>query len=77
MYLNFYGLKEKPFQILPDPRYFFLSSKHKSALSYLEYGLLKQCWFYCDYRGNRDRKDNPDQKVSKLFGQGDHYGRYF
>jgi len=45
MYLNFYGLKEKPFQILPDPRYFFLSSKHKSALSYLEYGLLNNVGF--------------------------------
>ncbi len=45
MYLNFYGLKEKPFQLLPDPSYFFLSSKHKTALNYLEYGILNNIGF--------------------------------
>lgn len=45
MYLNFYGLKEKPFQLLPDPSYFFLSSKHKTALNYLEYGILNNVGF--------------------------------
>lgn len=45
MYLNFYRLKEKPFQLLPDPSYFFLSSKHKTALNYLEYGILNNVGF--------------------------------
>ena len=45
MYLNFYGLKEKPFQLFPDPSYFFLSSKHKTALNYLEYGILNNVGF--------------------------------
>lgn len=42
MYLEFYGLREKPFEPVPDPRYFFASSKHKTAFSYLEYGFLNQ-----------------------------------
>jgi general secretion pathway protein A len=39
MYEEFYGFKEKPFQIVPNPDYLYLSPKHKNALSCLEYGL--------------------------------------
>ncbi|NQT54038.1 AAA family ATPase, partial [bacterium] len=39
MYEQFYGFSEKPFNLTPDPDYFFLSSVHKRALDYLVYGL--------------------------------------
>ena len=39
MYEDFYGFDEKPFNLTPDPDYFFLSSVHKRALDYLVYGL--------------------------------------
>jgi general secretion pathway protein A len=39
MYEEFYGLKEKPFQIVPNPDYLYFTPKHKNALSCLEYGL--------------------------------------
>jgi general secretion pathway protein A len=39
MYEEFYGFKEKPFQIVPNPDYLYLSDKHKNALTCLEYGL--------------------------------------
>ncbi len=39
MYEEFYGFEEKPFQIVPNPNYLYLSPKHKNALSCLEYGL--------------------------------------
>ena len=39
MYEKFYGFREKPFNLTPDPDYFFLSSVHKRALDYLVYGL--------------------------------------
>lgn len=39
MYEEFYGLTAKPFQLTPDPRFFFLSSGHKRAMSYMRYGL--------------------------------------
>ncbi|MDF2180036.1 XrtA-associated ATPase [Aliiglaciecola sp. CAU 1673] len=39
MYESFYGLTAKPFQLTPDPTFFFASKWHKRALSYLEYGL--------------------------------------
>jgi general secretion pathway protein A len=39
MYEKFYGFKEKPFNLTPDPDFFFLSSVHKRALDYLVYGL--------------------------------------
>ncbi len=41
MYLQYYNLREKPFQISPDPRYFFGSSPHKRALAYLRYGVAQ------------------------------------
>ncbi|WP_320175168.1 AAA family ATPase [Maridesulfovibrio sp.] len=40
MYLEFYGLNEKPFNILPDPEFFYLSQWHQQALTHIEYGLM-------------------------------------
>jgi len=39
MYEAFYGLASKPFQLNPDPRFFFGSKGHKRAMAYLDYGL--------------------------------------
>ncbi|MBL4629737.1 MAG: AAA family ATPase [Paraglaciecola sp.] len=39
MYENYYGLTSKPFQLTPDPKFFFGSKWHKRAMSYLQYGL--------------------------------------
>jgi general secretion pathway protein A len=45
MYEVFYRLKEKPFSLLPDPSYLYLSEKHQMALTLLEYSLLNQAGF--------------------------------
>ena len=39
MYLDFYGLKDPPFSITPDPRFVFLSERHRDALAHLLYGV--------------------------------------
>ena len=39
MYEAFYRLTGKPFQLNPDPSFYFASRGHKRAMSYLEYGL--------------------------------------
>ena len=39
MYESYYGLRDKPFRLRPDPGFFFGSKGHKRAMSYLEYGL--------------------------------------
>jgi general secretion pathway protein A len=39
MYTEFYKLNDMPFQLGPDPRFFFGSSVHKKAMAYLAYGL--------------------------------------
>ena len=39
MYESFYGLNAKPFQLSPDPRFFYGSKGHKRAAAYLDYGL--------------------------------------
>ena len=39
MYEAFYGLNSKPFQLNPDPEFFFGSKGHRRAMAYLEYGL--------------------------------------
>ncbi|MFA7317208.1 MAG: XrtA/PEP-CTERM system-associated ATPase [Sulfuricella sp.] len=39
MYEQYYGFKAKPFQLKPDPNFFFGSKGHKRAMAYLEYGL--------------------------------------
>jgi type II secretory pathway predicted ATPase ExeA len=45
MYKSFYGLKEKPFSLLPDPAFLFYSVKHRRALAMLRYGLMNQAGF--------------------------------
>jgi len=39
LYLDFFGLQEKPFSIAPNPDYLFLTEKHKEALAHLQYGI--------------------------------------
>jgi putative secretion ATPase (PEP-CTERM system associated) len=45
MYEKFYGFNEKPFQITPNPAFLYRSSKHDTALTYLEYGLTENVGF--------------------------------
>lgn len=39
MYTKFYGFKEKPFEVTPDPRFLYLTQNHKEALAHLIYGI--------------------------------------
>jgi general secretion pathway protein A len=39
MYTAFYGLREKPFQLSPDPRFLFLAESHREALAHLMFGI--------------------------------------
>lgn len=41
MYLDHYGLKNFPFQLTPDHRFFFDSRPHRKAMAYMTYGLSK------------------------------------
>jgi type II secretory pathway predicted ATPase ExeA len=45
MYETFYGMRERPFALTPDPSFLFMSSKHSLALSMLEYSLMGQAGF--------------------------------
>ncbi len=39
MYAQFFGLSHEPFSIAPDPRYLFMSERHREALAHLLYGV--------------------------------------
>src|SRR5436190_219031 len=39
MYEAFYGFTEKPFQLNPDPQFYFDSRQHRRAMAFVEYGL--------------------------------------
>jgi general secretion pathway protein A len=39
VYLEYYGLKEPPFDITPNPRFLFFSAKHREAFNHLLYGI--------------------------------------
>ena len=45
MYESYYELRAKPFSLLPDPEFLFLSGRHKPGLNVLEYGLLNRAVF--------------------------------
>ena len=40
MYQSFYGLRELPFELTPNPKYLYFTPSHREALSNLQYGLL-------------------------------------
>ena len=42
MYTAFYGLREKPFALSPDPRFLYLAGSHREALAHLLYGIDPQ-----------------------------------
>ncbi|NNC55686.1 MAG: AAA family ATPase, partial [Pseudomonadales bacterium] len=39
MYLDFFGLHEKPFSIAPDPRYLYMTEQHREAMAHLMFGI--------------------------------------
>jgi general secretion pathway protein A len=45
MYLDFYGFREKPFNLTPDPRFVFLSKNHREAFAHLLYGINNRVGF--------------------------------
>ena len=45
MYLDFYGLKEKPFNATPDPKFLYLTPGHREALAQLLYGVQEHKGF--------------------------------
>ena len=45
MYQSFYGFKEKPFNITPDPKFLYLSPTHQEALQHLKFGVQEKKGF--------------------------------
>jgi general secretion pathway protein A len=45
MYESFYGLKEKAFNLNPDPEYFYMSREHEDAYRHLEYAISESKGF--------------------------------
>jgi general secretion pathway protein A len=45
MYLDYYNLSLKPFEISPDPKFLWLGEKHKEALAVMKYGILENKGF--------------------------------
>lgn len=43
--IEFFGLGTRPFELVPNPAFFYLSKSHKKALSYLHYGLSEKAGF--------------------------------
>jgi general secretion pathway protein A len=45
MYEAFFKLRKKPFELVPDPEFMYLSRSHKKALTYLDYGIRERAGF--------------------------------
>lgn len=45
MYLEYYKLREKPFNVTSDPSFLYLSKRHKEAFTYLAYGIKERKGF--------------------------------
>ncbi len=47
MYTDYYHLREEPFNITPDPRFLYLTNKHREALNHMLYGIRQRKGFIC------------------------------
>ena len=45
MYKQFFHLKRKPFELIPNPEFLFLSGSHRKAITYLDYGIREKIGF--------------------------------
>lgn len=45
MYTEFFNLKTKPFELVPNPDFLFMSRSHRRAITYLEYGIREKSGF--------------------------------
>jgi len=45
MYERYFQLNQKPFDLTPDPQFLYVSSAHRKALTYLDYGLKERIGF--------------------------------
>lgn len=45
MYERYFSFKEKPFELVPNPDYLFLSATHKKAMTFLDYGIREKIGF--------------------------------
>ncbi|HDO25785.1 MAG TPA: ATPase, partial [Nitrospirae bacterium] len=45
MYERFFHLKTKPFELVPNPAFIYLSKTHKKAITYLDYGVREKAGF--------------------------------
>jgi len=45
MYLEYFNLTHKPFELVPNPKFLFMSRTHRRAMNYLQYGLQERAGF--------------------------------
>src|SRR4029078_7908751 len=45
MYEAFFNLRKKPFELVPDPSFIYLSRSHRKAITYLDYGIRERAGF--------------------------------
>lgn len=45
MYESYFNLRVKPFELLPDPEFIYLSRSHRKAITYLDYGIRERAGF--------------------------------
>ncbi len=45
MYESYFELEVKPFELLPNPEFIYLSKSHKRAMTYLDYGIRERAGF--------------------------------
>jgi len=71
MFLSFYGLREQPFGVTPDPRFLYLSPAHREALASLYYGIESGCGFLAliAKAGHGKKRRSSFQLLEKFRGQ--------
>ena len=68
MYEKFFSLRERPFDLTPNPRFLYLTAKHREALGNLQYGITSR---KCDHGAHRRGGHGQDHAAPR----GDRFAR--
>ena len=72
MFLEYYGLREQPFGVTPDPRFLYFGATHREALASLFYGIESGCGFLALIAPDLGAIGG---NFLRDFGTADHHGR--
>ena len=73
MYEDYFGLKERPYSLSPDPRFIYLTSQHQEALAKCQYNIAQKMGISAIYGDIGAGKTSLARRLWEKYGADDKY----